>query len=111
MAVVEPTSDNFEEKVTNIVDFWAPWYGPCRSFSPTYERASEEHLEIVFAKVNTEKEKNIAAYFHIRSIPALLIFREKGVIFSQAGALSEPGFKELIERAGELDSLKYIRKS
>jgi thioredoxin 1 len=107
VAVVELNKDNFEETVTGndfvIVDYWAPWCGPCRSFAPTYEKVSEEHPDIVFAKVNTEEEQEIAAHFQIRSIPTLMIFREKVIIFSQAGALPESGFKELIQRASELD--------
>ena len=107
MAVVELTKDNFEEVVTNnsfvIVDFWAPWCGPCRSFAPTYEKVSEEHQDIVFAKVNTEDEQEIAAHFQIRSIPTLMIFRDKIIIFSEAGALPESAFKELVGKAGELD--------
>ena len=107
MAVIELNKENFEEVVTGndfvIVDYWAPWCGPCRSFAPTYEKVSEEHPEIVFAKVNTEDEHEIAAHFQIRSIPTLMIFREKVIIFSQAGALPESGFKELIKRAAGLD--------
>lgn len=107
MAVVELTEESFEDTVTSndfvIVDFWAPWCGPCRSFAPTYEKVSEEHENIVFAKVNTEEQQSIAAHFQIKSIPTLMIFREKVIIFSQAGALPESGFKELIERASELD--------
>lgn len=107
MAVIELNKENFEEVVTSndfvIVDYWAPWCGPCRSFAPTYEKVSEEHPEIVFAKVNTEEEHEIAAHFQIRSIPTLMIFREKVIIFSQAGALPESGFKELLKRASELD--------
>ncbi len=107
MAVIELNKENFEEVVTGndfvIVDYWAPWCGPCRSFAPTYEKVSEEHPEIVFAKVNTEEEHEIAAHFQIRSIPTLMIFREKVIIFSQAGALPESGFKELIKRASDLD--------
>ena len=107
VAVVELTKDNFEETVTNndfvIVDFWAPWCGPCRSFAPTYEKVSEDHPDIVFAKVNTEEEQEIAGHFQIRSIPTLMIFREKVIIFSQAGALPESGFRDLLQKAGELD--------
>ncbi len=107
MAVVELTDQNFEDTVTNndfvIVDYWAPWCGPCRSFAPTYEKVSEDHKDIVFAKVNTEEEQGIAGHFQIRSIPTLMIFREKVIIFSQAGALPESGLRELIERASELD--------
>lgn len=107
MAVVELTKDNFEEVVTNnefvIVDFWAPWCGPCRSFAPTYEKVSEDHSDVVFAKVNTEEEQDIAGHFQIRSIPTLMIFRDKIIIFSEAGALPESGFRELVGKAGELD--------
>ena len=107
MAVVELTKDNFEEVVTNnefvIVDFWAPWCGPCRSFAPTYEKVSEDHPDVVFAKVNTEEEQEIAGHFQIRSIPTLMIFRDKIIIFSEAGALPESGFRELVSKAGELD--------
>ena len=107
MAVVELTKDNFEEAVTNnpfvIVDFWAPWCGPCRSFAPTYETVSEDHPDIVFAKVNTEDEQDIAGHFQIRSIPTLMIFRDKIIIYSEAGALPESGFRELVGKASELD--------
>jgi len=107
VAVIELTKENFEETITSndfvIVDFWAPWCGPCRSFAPTYESVSEDHPEIVFAKVNTEEEQEIAAHFQIRSIPTLMIFREKVIIFSQAGALPESGFRDLVQKAGELD--------
>ncbi len=107
MAVVELTKDNFEEVVTSnefvIVDFWAPWCAPCRSFAPTYEKVSEDHPDIVFAKVNTEDEQEIAGHFQIRSIPTLMIFRDKIIIFSEAGALPESAFRELVKKAGELD--------
>lgn len=107
MAVVELTSDNFESTITDnpfvIVDFWAPWCGPCRSFAPTYEKVSEDHPDVVFAKVNTEDEQQIAAHFQIRSIPTLMIFRDQIIIFSQPGALPEGSFRELLTKAGELD--------
>jgi thioredoxin 1 len=107
MAVVELTKDDFEEVVTNnpfvIVDFWAPWCGPCRSFAPTYEKVSGDHPDIVFAKVNTEDEQEIAAHFQIRSIPTLMIFRDKIIIYSEAGALPESAFRDLVAKAGELD--------
>jgi thioredoxin 1 len=107
VAVVELTKENFEETITSndfvIVDFWAPWCGPCRSFAPTYDKVSEDHPDIVFAKVNTEEEQEIAAHFQIRSIPTLMIFREKVIIFSQPGALPEGSFRDLVEKAGELD--------
>ena len=114
MAVVELTKDNFEEVVTKnefvIVDFWAPWCGPCRSFAPTYEKVSEDHTDVVFAKVNTEDEQEIAGHFQIRSIPTLMIFREKIIIFSEAGALPESAFRELVKKAGELDMAEVRRQ-
>jgi thioredoxin 1 len=107
VAVIELTKDSFEPTVTEndfvIVDFWAPWCAPCRSFAPVFERVSSQFDNVVFAKVNTEVEQEIAMHFQIRSIPTLMIFREKVIIFSQPGALPESAFKQLIERAGELD--------
>lgn len=114
MAVVELTRDNFEKTITEndfvIVDFWAPWCGPCRSFAPTFERVSEEHPEIVFAKVNTEEEHEIAAHFQIRSIPTLMMFRDQIIIFSQPGALPESMFKEIVQKANELDMAEVRRQ-
>ncbi|MEW8508568.1 MAG: thioredoxin [Candidatus Thiodiazotropha sp.] len=107
MAVVELTKDNFESMITDndfvIVDFWAPWCGPCRSFAPTYEKVSEDHDNIVFGKVNTEEEQELAMHFQVRSIPTLMIFRDNIIIFSQPGALPESAFRELLTKAGELD--------
>jgi thioredoxin 1 len=110
MATVELTKDNFEQVVTDndfvIVDFWAPWCGPCKGFAPVYEKLSEEHPNIVFAKVNTEEERELAGYFQIRSIPTLMIFRERVIIFSQAGALPESAMQDLIKQASDLDMEK-----
>jgi thioredoxin 1 len=107
VAVVELTKENFEQTITGnafvIVDYWAPWCGPCRSFAPTYDKVSEEFPEVVFAKVNTEDEQEIAAQFGIRSIPTLMIFRDQIIIYSEAGALPESAFRELVTKAGELD--------
>lgn len=113
MAVVELNKDNFEQTINEndfvIVDFWAPWCAPCRSFAPTYEKVSGDYDNVVFAKVNTEDEQEIAMHFQIRSIPTLMIFREKVIIFSQPGALPESSFKQLVDRAGELD-MDEVRK-
>jgi len=113
VAVVELNKDNFEQTVTDsefvIVDFWAPWCGPCRSFAPVFEKISEEYDKIVFAKVNTEDEKEIAMHFQIRSIPTLMMFRDKIIIFSQPGAMPEGAFKELVDRAQDLD-MDDVRK-
>lgn len=107
MAVVELTQENFEPTVADnafvVVDFWAPWCGPCRTFAPVFEKVSEDHPDVVFAKVNTEDEQQIAAHFQIRSIPTLMIFRDQIIIFSQPGALPEGSFRELLTKAGELD--------
>jgi len=113
VAVVELTDSNFEKIVTDnsfvIVDFWAPWCGPCKSFAPTYEKVSDDFEDIVFAKINTEDQQQTAGHFQIRSIPTLMIFRDQIVIFSQAGALPESGLRELIEKASELD-MDEVRK-
>jgi thioredoxin 1 len=107
VAVVELTKDNFEDTITNnafvIIDFWAPWCGPCRSFAPTYEKVSEDHPDVVFAKVNTEEEQELAMHFQVRSIPTLMIFRDSIIIFSQPGALPESAFRDLVGKAGELN--------
>ncbi|MEO5343042.1 MAG: thioredoxin [Gammaproteobacteria bacterium SHHR-1] len=114
MAVVELNKDNFEQVINDndfvIIDFWAPWCGPCRSFAPTYEKVSEDHANMVFAKLNTEDEQEIAGHFNIRSIPTLMIFREKVIIFSQAGALPEPAFRDLLQKASELDMAEVHRQ-
>ena len=107
MAVVELTKENFESTITDnpfvIVDFWAPWCAPCRSFAPTYEKVSEDFENVVFAKVNTEEQQELAMHFQVRSIPTLMIFRDNIIIFSQPGALPEAAFRELLDKAGELN--------
>ena len=107
MATVEITKENFEEIIIGndmvIVDFWAPWCGPCKSFAPTYEQISEKYPEIVFAKVNTEVEQELAGYFQIRSIPTLMIFREKVILFSEPGALPASGLEDVIGKVKSVD--------
>ncbi len=113
MAVVELTKGNFEQVVTGnptvIVDYWAPWCGPCRSFAPVFERVAEKHPDIVFAKVNTEDEPEIAGHFQIRSIPTLMNFRDSVIIFAQPGALPESALEQIIAKAKEVD-MDEVRK-
>ena len=107
MSIVTITQENFNETINNngmvILDFWAPWCGPCRSFAPVFEQASEQHPDVVFAKINTEEQQELAGAFQIRSIPTLMIFRDQIIIFSQPGALPASAFEELITKAKALD--------
>jgi thioredoxin 1 len=107
VATVDVTQENLHQIVSEnnlvIVDFWAPWCGPCRSFAPAYEAASEKYPDVVFAKVNTEEQQALAGYFQIRSIPTLMIFREKIIIFAQPGALPASALDQVIEKAKALD--------
>src|ERR1041384_4959681 len=107
MATVELTTENFDEGVGGsgivLVDFWAEWCGPCRAFAPTYEAASEKHEDLVFGKVDTEAQQELAATFGIRSIPTLMIVREGVVLFAQPGALPGNALDDLIEQARGVD--------
>ena len=110
MATIELTKDNFNATIENsavvIVDFWAPWCGPCRMFAPTFEAVSEQHPDVVFAKLNTEDQQELAASFNIRSIPTLMVFREKVIVFTQAGMLPKAGFEQVVQKSLELDMTK-----
>lgn len=107
MAIIELTKDNFERAIAGnsmvIVDFWAPWCAPCRSFAPIFDAASKKHPEIMFGKVNTDEEQELAANFQIRSIPTLMILRDQVILFSQPGALHATGLESIISQAQALD--------
>ncbi len=107
MATIKLTADNFKDTINShdivIVDFWAEWCGPCRSFAPTFEAASEKYPDIAFAKVNTEEEREMAAGFNIRSIPTLMVFREQVILYAEAGALPASALDQLIEQVKGLD--------
>jgi thioredoxin 1 len=107
MATVELTTENFDEVVGGsdivLVDFWAEWCGPCRAFAPTFEAASQKHEDLVFGKVDTEAQQELAATFGIRSIPTLMIVREGVVLFAQPGALPGNALDDLIEQARAVD--------
>jgi thioredoxin 1 len=107
MAVQELTQENFESTVTGnkmvIIDFWAPWCGPCKSFAPVFEAASAQHPDVVFAKVNSDDEQALAGHFGIRSIPTIMLFREEIVVFMQSGALPASGLESVLTQAKALD--------
>ena len=107
MPVVELTKENFEQVITSsatvVVDYWAPWCGPCRGFAPVFERVAEANPDVVFAKVNTDDEQEIASHFQIRSIPTLMVFRDQIIVFSQPGALPQNAFEKVVAKAKELD--------
>ena len=110
MATVEVTKDNIDEIIGKnsmvILDFWASWCGPCKAFAPTFEAASEKHPDVIFGKVNTEEQQELAAQFQIRSIPNVTLFREQIILFTQPGAMPAAGIDSVIEQAKALDMNK-----
>ncbi|MBF0270490.1 MAG: thioredoxin [Magnetococcales bacterium] len=113
MATIALTQDNFEATVTGndivVIDFWADWCGPCKAFAPIFERVSEKFADVVFAKVDTDREQELAGAFQIRSIPTLMIFRESTILFVQPGMVPETALTDLVERVKQVD-MEEVRK-
>ena len=110
MATVELTQENFEEVVSNndvvVVDFWASWCGPCKTFAPVFESTSEKYPNVVFAKVNTEEQTELAGHFDIRSIPTLMVVREKVILYSKPGAVPAHSLEALLDRMLKVDMVQ-----
>lgn len=113
MATVTLTKDNFEDKVTSheivLIDFWAAWCGPCKTFAPIFEAASEKHPDILFGKVDTEAQPELAAYFGVSSIPTLIVFREKIMLLQNAGVIPEAAIDDVVEKVRQID-MDDVRK-
>jgi thioredoxin 1 len=113
MALENLTTENFNDKVSSseivILDFWAPWCGPCKQFGPIFEKVAGEYPDILFGKVNTEEEQEIAAHFQIQSIPTVIVLRDNIALFQQPGMIPEEGLKDIIGQVQALD-MDEVRK-
>lgn len=115
MAVIEITKDNIQEIVENnnmiVLDFWAPWCAPCRRFAPVFESVAAKHPDVIFGKIDTEVQVELADKFQIQSIPTLMVIRESDIIFSQPGALPEEIFEQIVAKAKEIDMEEVRREN
>jgi thioredoxin 1 len=114
MATVELTAKNFQEQVEKpgilVIDWWATWCGPCRAFAPIYEKASDKYTDVVFGKIDTDAEQELAATFEIRSIPTLMIFRDQVLVFARPGMIPGAALDDLVEKVKALDMAEVHRK-
>src|SRR6478735_6452280 len=114
MATVELTAKNFQENVEKpgilVIDWWATWCGPCRAFAPIYEKASDKFTDVVFGKIDTDAEQELAATFEIRSIPTLMVFRDQVLVFARPGMIPAAALEDLVEKVKALDMAEVHRK-